>query len=611
MNKTIKTVIALIAAISLAVPCFAEISYKYSVDDAKKTITVTVSGAEKNQNIIIEVLKPGKEIKETYTKEDIISDFVIMAQAPANAGGEREFFASLEGVESGDLTIRINKEIEDKIFYASSFQKAELIANIITLCEGDVSAAKEGLSRLLEIGNPGQDAGIAMKILMLTDTSEMLFKVSAKDLLYEALYNIAGKEDWNLKGLSEEEIEELTLSEDGLGKISADIEKMLEALRLAADIEGINENLLNIIDKKDVFALNEKYFLAYEEKLSEEEKQDFTENYYKGKNYLTQKEISEAFNGGILHSLCSGLDAWGDVEYIIETFGDDIGISMDTFKSDDMTSSKRSKLYSFVLENTYDDIEDFKDAVNKKMDELTEDDGSKGFGGGSGGSKNPGGSGNSSGGSSFGGGGMGITAPITPSLVKDEEPDDDEKAENEEVFSDLYGFEWASESINALYKEGIIEGMGDGRFEPSRNVSREEMLAMLFRAYNMETSEENLVFSDMAEGEWYVPYIAAAKEAGIILGNTDGTFGIGSAITREDAAVMAYRIAVLNGKELSGEITEEFKDENLISGYAKEAVYALKNSGVLKGTGAGDFEPKAACSRAEAAEIIYKLLNNI
>jgi len=54
---------------------------------------------------------------------------------------------------------------------------------------------------------------------------------------------------------------------------------------------------------------------------------------------------------------------------------------------------------------------------------------------------------------------------------------------------------------------------------------------------------------------------------------------------------------------------EPFTDEENISGYAKEAVGAMQKSGIIKGTGDGRLAPKNDATRAEAAVIIYRLLN--
>ena len=72
--------------------------------------------------------------------------------------------------------------------------------------------------------------------------------------------------------------------------------------------------------------------------------------------------------------------------------------------------------------------------------------------------------------------------------------------------------------------------------------------------------------------------------------------------------VLAYRAAKLSGLSFNSEKTEAFGDNEIISDYAKEAVWLFKDAKILSGTGEGMFEPKKPCSRAEIAKIIYTLI---
>ena len=84
-------------------------------------------------------------------------------------------------------------------------------------------------------------------------------------------------------------------------------------------------------------------------------------------------------------------------------------------------------------------------------------------------------------------------------------------------------------------------------------------------------------------------------------------FGTGAFITREDMAVIIYNCAKLKGITLKeGSLT--VSDKNNISDYAKISVSALLNSGIVNGTGSGEFNPKGFATRAEAAKMIYMLL---
>jgi len=210
-----------------------------------------------------------------------------------------------------------------------------------------------------------------------------------------------------------------------------------------------------------------------------------------------------------------------------------------------------------------------------------------------------------------GGGGGGSTGrpsqEITPpeETTPPEEITPPETTEPQEKFTDLSGFDWAKDAINNLADKGIVNGVTEESYNPSGSVKREEFVKMIDALYtaNAEASE----FSDVNQNEWYAPFINKAVSAGIVKGMSDSIFGLGKGVTREDMAVMILRALKL-------EITtdnEVFSDDSEISSYAKDAVYTLKNKGIISGTGNGNFEPKRIMTRAEAAVLINNILNAI
>ncbi len=174
------------------------------------------------------------------------------------------------------------------------------------------------------------------------------------------------------------------------------------------------------------------------------------------------------------------------------------------------------------------------------------------------------------------------------------------------AFVDLADVEWAVPSINALSSLGIINGMGDGRFEPQSHVTREQFAKMIVgvMGYSIDQSATT-DFSDDA-GDWYTPYIAAAVQNGIITGRPDQTFGIGDEITRQDIAVIIYRAQGSPATE-----AHQFPDSGTISDYAVDAVSYLFNSGIASGDDQGNFNPGNPATRAEAAKMLYGLYNSL
>ena len=125
-------------------------------------------------------------------------------------------------------------------------------------------------------------------------------------------------------------------------------------------------------------------------------------------------------------------------------------------------------------------------------------------------------------------------------------------------------------------------------------------------AFELYGTNKTASFSDVDASAWYAPYVNGAVELGIVNGKTDSVFGVGDAVTRQDACVMIDRAL-----KLSGEVYEEaqFKDTSAISDYAKSSVSVLYGYGVINGMGDGSFAPFATCTRAQAAKIISSTLS--
>ncbi len=217
------------------------------------------------------------------------------------------------------------------------------------------------------------------------------------------------------------------------------------------------------------------------------------------------------------------------------------------------------------------------------------------------------------GGSTGGGGGGGSSAPglsaggtmvVTPVVNVDATKQNDKNA-NENLkyaFSDIADVAWATEAIEALSAKGIINGVGDGKFDPQATVTREQFVKMLCVALNL-TEEAEISFTDIASDDWSLPYIKKAVKAGLISGMDDNTFGYGVGISRQDIAVILHRTV----KETTGDA--QFADKAEIADYAVEAVGALSGLKILNGFEDGSFKPNASCTRAQAAVIIYNYLN--
>ena len=175
-----------------------------------------------------------------------------------------------------------------------------------------------------------------------------------------------------------------------------------------------------------------------------------------------------------------------------------------------------------------------------------------------------------------------------------------------QAFNDLYSVPWATEAIEDLASKGVISGKQIGVFAPNDNITRAEFVKILVGAFSLTDANLNASFADVPQSHWAYKYIATASSKGIVNGIGNGMFGTDSNITRQDIAVLCYRLALSQGASFDN--SGEFADVSVISDYAKEAASNLKGAGIINGKESNNFDPVSFATRAEAAKIIYQLM---
>ncbi len=178
----------------------------------------------------------------------------------------------------------------------------------------------------------------------------------------------------------------------------------------------------------------------------------------------------------------------------------------------------------------------------------------------------------------------------------------------EAPFTDLDEHIWAYEAINCLKSKNIVAGVSDDKFEPGRNVLREEFAKMIVNAFSLASASSGKSLADVPEDAWYHDAVLTAYNQGIINGIDSEHFGTGMDITREDAAVILYRYLVNSGYSFHGQTKAGFDDISNAASYATEAINIMNAENIISGKSATTFAPKDKLSRAEAAVLIYRVM---
>lgn len=210
-----------------------------------------------------------------------------------------------------------------------------------------------------------------------------------------------------------------------------------------------------------------------------------------------------------------------------------------------------------------------------------------------------GGNGNGGGGNVISGGGKSPSTPST-TITPVKQP--------EKIgLKDSSIVSWASEAINNLYKKGIISGDTAGYFYPNNNIKREEFVRIIVDAVGVYDKNAECEFEDVSKDKWFYRYVASAYNAGIINGVSETVFGSGMELTRQDMVMIIYR--AYQEKFSNIEITKSPVDGESISDYAKEGVMRFYSAGVVNGYEDGRFNPFGNSTKAQCAVIINNILS--
>ena len=104
-------------------------------------------------------------------------------------------------------------------------------------------------------------------------------------------------------------------------------------------------------------------------------------------------------------------------------------------------------------------------------------------------------------------------------------------------FEDVPADAWYAKPVNTLASLGILSGVGNGRFDPERSITRAEFTVIAMKFANTSGGGVN-IFSDVNEDDWFYSAVVDSTQYGWINGYPDGTFRPGATITRAEVTVI-------------------------------------------------------------------------
>lgn len=174
-------------------------------------------------------------------------------------------------------------------------------------------------------------------------------------------------------------------------------------------------------------------------------------------------------------------------------------------------------------------------------------------------------------------------------------------------FVDVPAGYWAAPYIQQLQASGVLEGVGQGRFDPQGQVTRAQWAAMLQRLEHAPADTVGPRFVDVPAGAWFQAPVAAASGLGWMEGTAPGVFAPDDPVTRAQAAVSLANVLSLEhvAQDESG-ASLPFADAAQIPAWARGAMAVANHLGLVQGVD-GLAEPNAVLTRAQAAALLVRL----
>lgn len=187
--------------------------------------------------------------------------------------------------------------------------------------------------------------------------------------------------------------------------------------------------------------------------------------------------------------------------------------------------------------------------------------------------------------------------------------------ERSSSFTDMSGNSaWASDAVEFVAARELFNGTGNNNFTPAGTMSRGMMVTVLYRlAYEPETADTGAAFDDVGGDKFYSEAVAWAADNNVANGYRAGIFSPDDNVTREQLVTMLYRYAKSGGWDVTASQSSlsGFADGSAVHDYAKDAMAWAVSAGIILGNNNGDLSPEGCATRAEAATILMRFCKNI
>lgn len=173
-------------------------------------------------------------------------------------------------------------------------------------------------------------------------------------------------------------------------------------------------------------------------------------------------------------------------------------------------------------------------------------------------------------------------------------------------FADVARDAWYYGDVSYVYENGLFNGVTGSTFSPGGNMQRCMMTTVLHRLAGEPAVGYSAVFQDIPDGQWYTAGTVWAGETGVVTGVGDGRFAPFSNVTRQEIAVILHRYAAGMGYDARGRADlSGFSDAGSAAAWGRDAMSWAVSAGIISGNN-GALLPNGDATRAEVAAMLHR-----
>lgn len=181
-------------------------------------------------------------------------------------------------------------------------------------------------------------------------------------------------------------------------------------------------------------------------------------------------------------------------------------------------------------------------------------------------------------------------------------------------FRDIADGDWHTDAIEYVATNGLMEGVGDGIFQPNQPLTRAQIVAILYRLDGSPKTEYIQQFQDVPEDAWYACAVSWAYQHDVVHGTSEKIFSPSAEITREQLAVIIANYiesTKIRIQEAEGTFLSQVKDCWSVSPFAESGVILVCDAGIMNPDSQYNFNPRNKVTRADAAVVFMRLKKSL